>query len=152
MCSLSQAAGFLVSQNARRCNSRLKDAIFYPDRPSGVLQIMNDIELLNNLYDRFNARDISAILVHLHHDVAWANGMEGGHVYGHEGVREYWTRQWKLIDPHVEPRGVSTLADGTVVVEVRQLVRDLKGVLLSNTMVHHLFLIENDLIKRFDIQ
>ena len=27
-------------------------------------------------------------------DVAWANGMDGGHVHGREAVREYWTRQW----------------------------------------------------------
>jgi hypothetical protein len=24
----------------------------------------------------------------------WANGMEGGHVVGHDGVRNYWTRHW----------------------------------------------------------
>lgn len=41
----------------------------------------------------------------MHPDVASANGMEGGHVYGHEAVRDYWTRQWKLIDPQVEPQG-----------------------------------------------
>jgi hypothetical protein len=25
------------------------------------------------------------------------------HVHGREGVRSYWTRQWAMIDPHVEP-------------------------------------------------
>ena len=33
-----------------------------------------DIELLRRIYDRFNARDIDAVLPD---DVAWANGMEG---------------------------------------------------------------------------
>jgi hypothetical protein len=29
--------------------------------------------------------------------------MEGGYVHGREGVREYWTRQWAIVGPHVEP-------------------------------------------------
>jgi hypothetical protein len=27
-------------------------------------------------------------------------GMEGRRVHGHEAVRDYWTRQWNLVDPH----------------------------------------------------
>jgi len=65
----------------------------------------SDTELLKRLYDRFNARDMEAVLATMRKDVMWANGMEGGHVYGHDGVRSYWTRQWAKIDPHVEPTG-----------------------------------------------
>jgi hypothetical protein len=36
-------------------------------------------------------------------DVVWANGREGGHVLGREGVRSYWSRQWSVIDRHGEP-------------------------------------------------
>ena len=61
-----------------------------------------DVELLKRIYDRFNARDIDGVLAVLADDVAWANGMEGGHVHGREAVREYWTRQWTMISPHVE--------------------------------------------------
>ncbi|MBR1275073.1 nuclear transport factor 2 family protein [Bradyrhizobium sp. AUGA SZCCT0283] len=108
-------------------------------------------ELLERVYDRFNARDIDRILALMHRDIMWANGMEGGHVHGQEGVRSYWTRQWTMIDPHVEPTGFSIGADGEVVVEVHQTVRDLGGKLLSDKMVGHVFRIENGLIKRFDI-
>src|SRR5467141_1161513 len=59
----------------------------------------SDTELLEHLYDRFNARDMEAVLATMHLDVMWANGMEGGHVHGHDGVRNYWTRQWAIIDP-----------------------------------------------------
>lgn len=48
-------------------------------------------ELLGRLYDRFNARDMEAVLAALHPDVVWANGMDGGHVHGRDGVRSYWT-------------------------------------------------------------
>jgi ketosteroid isomerase-like protein len=45
----------------------------------------SETELLRRLYQRFNAHDIPAVLTLLHQDVMWANGMEGGHVHGHEG-------------------------------------------------------------------
>jgi len=110
-----------------------------------------DLELLERVYDRFNARDMDGVLAVMHHDIMWANGMEGGHVHGLEGVRNYWTRQWAMIDPHVEPLGFSTGPDGEIVVEVRQIVRDLAGKLLSDKMVRHVFRIESGLIRHFDI-
>src|SRR6202022_4877352 len=42
----------------------------------------SDTELLEHMYDRFNARDMEAVLATMHRHVMWANGMEGGHVYG----------------------------------------------------------------------
>ena len=53
----------------------------------------DDVKVLERIYDRFNARDIDGVLTVLTDDVAWANGMDGGHVHGREAVREYWTRQ-----------------------------------------------------------
>ena len=112
----------------------------------------SDVELLKHVYDRFNARDIEAVLASLHGDVMWANGQEGGHVHGHEAVRSYWTRQWTSIDPHVEPLGFSTGPDGEIVVEIHQTVRDLAGKLLADKMVGHIFRLEDGLIRRFDIR
>jgi nuclear transport factor 2 (NTF2) superfamily protein len=43
--------------------------------------------------EAFNHRDVDAVLVCLSPDVAWANGMEGGFVHGHDAVRDYWTGQ-----------------------------------------------------------
>ena len=40
-----------------------------------------DVELLKRIYDRFNARDIDGVLAVLADDVAWANGMDGGHAF-----------------------------------------------------------------------
>jgi hypothetical protein len=86
-------------------------------------------------------------------DVAWANGMEGGHVYGRDGVRSYWTRQWAIIDPHVEPTRFSTSADGAIEVEVGQTVRDLGQRILSDGIVRHIVRMDGGLImiSRFDI-
>jgi nuclear transport factor 2 (NTF2) superfamily protein len=117
----------------------------------GVLDLSDNVEFLKRLYDRFNARDIETVLTALREDVIWANGMEGGHVHGREGVRNYWTRQWATIDPHVEPVTFAEGAEGQVRVQVHQVVSDLKGNLLVDKMVEHSFLIENGLVRRFDI-
>ena len=111
----------------------------------------DDVDVLKRLYDRFNARDMEALLSAMQEDVIWANGMEGGHVYGREGVRSYWTRQWAMIDPRVEPVAFSTGPDGQVIVQVHQLVRDLNGNVILDKMISHEFRIEDGLVRRFDI-
>jgi hypothetical protein len=82
----------------------------------------------------------------------WANGMEGGHVHGRDEVRSYWTRQWTMLDPHVEPVAFAQGPGGEEVVEVHQVVRDRNGNLLADKMVGHIFRLENLLIKRFHIR
>jgi hypothetical protein len=110
-----------------------------------------DRDLLIGVYRAFNARDIDAVLARLHPAVDWPNGMEGGRVRGHAGVRDYWTRQWTLIDPRVEPTGFRRDDAGRVVVDVRQVVRDRAGTLLSDQTVKHVYAIEHGLIRRMDI-
>ena len=112
----------------------------------------NDVELLRRVYELFNRRDIERVLAAMHPDVIWANGMEGGHVHGRDGVRSYWKRQWAILDPHVEPVEISPSGAGQVVVKVHQIVRDLKGNLLVDKVVIHVFQIQNGLIQRFDIR
>jgi len=119
----------------------------------------NDVEMLKRVYAGFNARDIDAVLAVLSDDVAWANGMDGGHVHGREAVRDYWTRQWAVISPHVEPVAFAETDDGTVAVEVIQSVFDLDGLPLEgqshglkDKTVTHIFRIEADKIIRFDIR
>ena len=118
-----------------------------------------DVEFLGRIYDRFNARDIDGVLAVLADDVAWANGMEGGHVHGREAVREYWTRQWAIVSPRVEPRGFDRDADGSVVVQVQQSVRDLEGRPLRDQthglhdkLVEHVFRLRDGKVARFDIR
>ena len=112
----------------------------------------NDVEFLTRVYKDFNARDMESVLAAMHRDVIWANGMEGGHVHGRDAVRSYWTRQWAMVNPRVEPVAFSCGSDGESIVEVHQVVRDLHGNLLEDKMVGHVFRIEDELIKRFDIR
>jgi len=119
----------------------------------------DDVKVLERIYERFNARDIEAVLTALTDDVVWANGMEGGHVHGRDAVREYWTRQWSVVSPHVEPVGFRRVADGAIEVEVLQTVHDLEGKPLQgqthglkDKTVGHVFHLREGKVARFDIQ
>ena len=110
------------------------------------------MELLTTAYEAFNARDIDRALAAMHPDVEWPNGMEGGYVHGREAVRAYWTRQWTMIDSHVEPRRFTTDAEGRIVVDVHQVVRDGGGAVVTDQLVQHTYLIDNGLIRRMEIR
>jgi hypothetical protein len=114
--------------------------------------MLTDNDLLTNVYSAFNARDIDTVLAAMSEDVDWPNGWEGGRIYGREGVRDYWTRQWDAIDPRVEPVGFETDETGRTAVKVHQVVRDLEGNVVVDGMVEHVYLIENGLIKSMEIR
>ncbi len=109
-------------------------------------------ELLTTTYEAFNARDIDSVLATMHPDVDWPNGMEGGRVHGHGNVRAYWTRQWKTVDPRVQPVRIEDDESGLTVVDVHQVVRDLDGNILLDRIVQHVYSIQNGLIERMDIR
>jgi hypothetical protein len=113
--------------------------------------VAGEVELLSSAYRDFNARNIEAVIARMHPNVEWANGLEGGHVYGHDQVRAYWTRQFEVLDPHVEPVRIQPDDLGLWVVEVHQVVRDRKGNLLLDTIVYHSYRIRDGLIERMDI-
>lgn len=108
--------------------------------------------LLTNAYKAFNQRNIDIALDMMHPEVDWPNGMEGGIEHGHEAVRSYWTRQWTMIDPNVEPIGFEKLEDGRIDVTVHQVVKDLSGNLMVDGIVHHIYTIENGLINTMEIK
>ena len=78
--------------------------------------------------------------------------MDGGHVHGHGGVRDYWTRQWSVIDPHVEPLRFEADEAGRIVVEVHQVVRDRAGTVMADRVVHHVYDLRDGLIRTMEIR
>ena len=114
--------------------------------------VSTSTELLQRAYAAFNARDLEGALATMQPDVVWPNGMEGGVVHEHEGVRAYWTRQWGMIDPHVDPKSFETDSSGRIVVGVHQVVRDISGKLLLDRMVEHVYTLKDGLIQSMDIR
>ena len=117
------------------------------DRPAESERAM-----LAAAYAAFNAREIDRVLGLMHPDVEWPNGMEGGYVHGREGVRAYWTGQWGLVDPHVDPILFELDDRGWIVLDVHQVVRDLSGVVLVDQMIRHAYEVEAGLIRRMEIR
>jgi hypothetical protein len=109
-------------------------------------------DLLRAAYAAFNARDIDAVLPLMTADVSWPRAFEGDHVTGADAVRAYWTQQFTEIDARVEPVGFRPGPDGTVDVDVHQVVRDLAGAVLSDTHVVHRWTIVDGHVERMDIE
>ena len=113
---------------------------------------MEAADTVRAMYEAFNARDIDAVLGQLAEDVDWPTAWEGGRVHGRDAVREYWLRQWAAIDPTVEPLAFTTRSDGSIAVEVRQVVRGLDGTQLGDTRVIHVYVLRDGRVARMDIE
>jgi ketosteroid isomerase-like protein len=107
--------------------------------------------LIRDLYASFNARDVEAVIVHLHPDVDWPNAWEGGRLRGHAAVREYWARQFAEIDGRVEPMEITETDDGRVSVTVHQTVRSLTGEMLSDVQVRHVYTFRDGRIAHMEV-
>ena len=103
-----------------------------------------------DLYKNFNEQKIDLVISKMTDDVKWANGMEGGYVFGHNGVREYWIRQFTMVRSKVTPLEIDT-GNGVVKIKVHQVVHDLMGKLLADETVYHFFYVQDNKIARFDI-
>lgn len=108
--------------------------------------------LISKAYAAFNARNIDAVLEIMDAEVHWPNGWEGGYVQGHDEVKNYWIRQWKELDPNVEPIAFKEKQDGQIEVEVHQIAKDLNGNVLFDGIVKHIYTIKNGLIKNMEIE
>jgi len=111
----------------------------------------NTKTLIEQAYSAFNKRDIDGALALMTQDVSWPKASEGGRVVGKDEIRAYWTRQWGEFDPYVEPLAITEGDGGKVLVRVRQLVKSLRGEVLSDGEVLHVFTLATGLIAAMDL-
>jgi SnoaL-like domain len=109
------------------------------------------LDRIAELYEAFNARDIDRVTERLAPDGDWPNAWEGGRVIGRPAVRDYWLRQWDVIDPDVRPRLMRELPDGRIEVLVDQVIRSPEGDLLSEAVVLHTYTLAGGLVARMDV-
>jgi len=107
--------------------------------------------LIITAYNAFNARDIDAALATMTPNVRWPKAWEGDFVTGYDQIRDYWTRQWAEINPHVEPVNIAPLPDGRIEVTVHQLVKDLSGAVVFDGTVKHIFTLADNRIAAMEI-
>ena len=108
--------------------------------------------LIANAYAAFNRRDINGALALMSESISWPKASEGGTVIGKAAIRAYWTRQWAEFDPYVEPIDITDGPYGVANVRVHQVVKSLKGELLFDGEVWHVYTISNGLIDRMDLK
>ena len=109
-------------------------------------------QLLERAYSAFNDRDVDAAVATMHSRVNWPNAWEGGRVMGKAAVRDYWERQFAEISSNVEPQHFTDEPDGSVTVDVRQVVHDTHSrELVSDSTVRHRYRFEDGLIVRMDV-
>ena len=119
--------------------------------PEKIISNMQSINtFFQELYKNFNERKIDSVIAFMTENVQWANGMEGGYVHGHDEVRAYWTRQFKMMSANVTPLEIKE-EDGKIIIEVQQVVHDLDGNLLADELTQHIFILKNDKIAEFHI-
>ena len=109
-------------------------------------------DLIRKAYAAFNERNIDKALSTMQPNVQWSKAWEGGYISGHDEIKKYWTRQWKEINPIVEPVGFNDRQNESVEVEVHQKVKDLQGNSMFDGMVKHIYTFEDGLIKTMDIE
>jgi len=109
-------------------------------------------DLIKKAYAAFNARDINTALSTMHPEVQWPKAFEGGYVSGHNEIREYWTRQWTEINPAVQPVGFNERQDGSLEITVHQKVKDLQDNTIFDGMVKHIYILQDGLLRRMDIE
>ncbi|MES2777612.1 MAG: nuclear transport factor 2 family protein [Bacteroidota bacterium] len=109
-------------------------------------------DLIKTAYAAFNERDIDKALSTMQPNVQWSKAWEGGYISGHDEIKQYWTRQWKEINPNVEPIGFNERPNGRLEVLVQQKVKDLEGSTVFDGTVKHIYSFEDGLIKTMDIE
>jgi ketosteroid isomerase-like protein len=117
-----------------------------------VQAVAAEIEMLQKMYAAFNRRDIETVLASMHANVDWPNGMEDGRVLGKSAVRDYWKRQFEVLDPNVEPQNFARKADGRIAIDVHQVVHDKGGKLVVDQMVQHVYEFRDGLIQSMEIR
>ncbi len=114
--------------------------------------VSTEIELLQRMYAAFNRRDVEDVLSQMQDNVDWPNGMEGGRVLGKAAVRDYWTRQFQVLDPNVQPENFTKEADGRIAIDVHQVVHDKSGKLLVDQTIQHVYEFRDGLIQSMEIR
>ncbi len=92
------------------------------------------------------------VLAKMQDSIDWPNGWEGGRVAGKAAVRDYWKRQFEVLDSIVEPKKFTRESDGRIAIDVHQVVHDKSGKLVVDQMVQHVYEFRGGLIQGMEIR
>jgi ketosteroid isomerase-like protein len=115
------------------------------------VDIDDRVAFLELAYQRFNERDVDALLAMLTDDVEWPDVARGKVLHGPRAVRPYWEAQFAVADPRVTPTAFIPTGEDMVAV-VDQQIFDLDGRPLGHaTVVYHRYSFRGDLVSRMRV-
>jgi ketosteroid isomerase-like protein len=115
------------------------------------VDIDDKVAFLELAYQRFNERDVDALLAMLTDDVEWPDVARAAVLRGSRAVRPYWEAQFAGADPRVTPTAFIPTGEDVVAV-VDQQIFDLDGRPLGHpTVVYHRYSFRGDLVSRMRV-
>ena len=85
-------------------------------------------------------------------DVDWPNAWEGGRLRGKDAVPRLLVAPVGRDRPAGDPVSITERADGSVAVDVHQVVRNLDGEHLADNRVIHAYTFADGLVSRMDVE
>jgi ammonia channel protein AmtB len=96
-------------------------------------------ETIVRLYRDLNARDLDAALARLHSEVQWERSGQSDTIEGMADVSAHVRRWWAEFDPELTPVRSRRARGGWIEVELRQILRDSRGNVVSESTIVHAF-------------
>lgn len=79
------------------------------------------VVLVREAYDRFNDADISGLIDLLDPDVELPDVLSGGTIRGTEAIRQYWEREFELVEPSILASEIVEVGDAVLVVVFQEI-------------------------------
>ena len=107
------------------------------------------VALIRLAVERFNTRDIDALVTLLHPMAEWPDLMDDKLIWGREAVRDYWERQLSVVSPHLTPHDFTPVGDDLVVASTQRVLDRETGVdLMPVTEIVQRFSFRDGLIAK----
>lgn len=108
-------------------------------------------DMLKYVYELFNKREVNRLLNFTSKNINWENFITGENIHGYENMFDYLIKERNTDSLYLEPISFVDNDDNTITVKTKQLIKDSGGHILSESIVHHKYNIEESIIQSMKI-
>lgn len=109
-------------------------------------------DMLKFVYQLFNKREVNRLLDFTSKNINWENSITGENIHGYDNFLNYLIQQQNTNSLYFEPIAFVDNDDNTITVKVKQIIKDSEDNILSESIVHHRYKIEESIIQSMKIQ
>lgn len=106
--------------------------------------------LVIDLFDAFNARNLSAAAALLHPEADWPDAFGDERLHSRGQILEMWSEQFRRFDPEITLLEMTALRDGKRRARVNYVVRNLDGRIFTDEEATMTYKFRDGLIARLD--